>query len=126
QISVELLIRNRDLKISAQTAVRVRLATQYQLCVNCEMTTGDANPQQQAHAKRLYFDRYLFDLHRGCLLLDGTVIALRPKIFAVLHYLVQNTCRLVSKDELVAAVRSNLAITDDVLVQSIGDVEAGW
>jgi len=86
------------------------------------MTTGDSSPREQDQVTRLYFDRYILDLHRGCLLLDGSEIALRPKIFAVLHYLVQNPCRLVSKDELVAAVWSNLAITDDALVQSIGDL----
>ena len=68
------------------------------------------------------FDRYVLDLDRGCLLLDGSEIALRPKTFAVLRYLVENSGRLVSKDELFAAVWPNLAVTDDALVQSIGEL----
>ena len=73
-------------------------------------------------AKRLQFDRYVLDLDRGCLLLDGSEIALRPKTFAVLHYLAENCGRLVSKEELFAAVWPNLVVTDDALVQSVGEL----
>ena len=71
---------------------------------------------------RLQFDRYVLDLDRGSLFLEGNEIALRPKTFAVLRYFVENSSRLVSKDDLFAAVWPNLAITDDVLVQSIGEL----
>jgi adenylate cyclase len=86
------------------------------------MTIRDADSHAHAAAKRLRFDRYVLDLDRGCLLLDGNEITLRPKTFAVLQYLVANAGRLVSKDELFAAVWPNLAITDDALVQSIGEL----
>jgi TolB-like protein/DNA-binding winged helix-turn-helix (wHTH) protein/cytochrome c-type biogenesis protein CcmH/NrfG len=86
------------------------------------MTTHDAGSPAQTDAKRLRFDRYVLDLHGGSLLLDGNEIALRPKTFAVLSYLIENAGRLVSKDELFGAVWPNLAITDDVLVQSIGEL----
>ena len=76
-------------------------------------------------AKRLQFDRYVLDLDRGCLFLDRNEIALRPKTFAVLRCLVENCGRLVSKEELFAAVWPNLAVTDDVLVQSIGELRKG-
>lgn len=86
------------------------------------MTTRDAEPPVPLRAERLRFDRYVLDLDRGCLLLDGQEIALRPKTFAVLHYLIDNVGRLVSKDELFAAVWPNLVVTDDALVQSIGEL----
>jgi adenylate cyclase len=86
------------------------------------MIIRDADSPAQGQAKQLRFDRFILDLDRGCLLLDGTEIALRPKTFAVLQYFVENSGRLVSKDELFAAVWPNLAITDDVLVQSIGEL----
>jgi TolB-like protein/DNA-binding winged helix-turn-helix (wHTH) protein len=86
------------------------------------MTDRDAGSAALTEPKRLRFDRYVLDLHRGCLLLDGSEIALRPKTFAVLRYLTENFGRLVSKDELFAAVWPNLAITDDALVQSIGEL----
>ena len=58
-------------------------------------------------------------------------IVLRPKTFGVLSsYLVQHPDRLVSKDELLAAVWPNLVVTDDTLVQSIGELrralDGGW
>jgi len=86
------------------------------------MTIRDADAAAQTRTKRLRFDRYVLDLGRGCLLLDGNEVALRPKTFAVLHYLIDNSGRLVSKDELFAAVWPNLAVTDDTLVQSIGEL----
>src|SRR6516225_9892125 len=73
-------------------------------------------------ATRLLFDRYVLDLDRGCLLLDGHEVPLRPKTFAVLSYLVENAGRLVSKDDIFGAVWANLAVTDDTLVQSIGEL----
>jgi TolB-like protein/DNA-binding winged helix-turn-helix (wHTH) protein len=73
-------------------------------------------------ARQLRFDRYVLDLERGCLLLDGSEIILRPKTFAVLRFLLENAGRLVSKDELFAAVWPNIAVTDDVLVQSVGEL----
>ena len=85
------------------------------------MTTRDTDSLAQMRAK-LRFDRYVLDLDRGCLLLDGSEIVLRPKTFAVLQYLIENSGRLVSKDELFAAVWPNLAVTDDALVQSIGEL----
>jgi len=86
------------------------------------VTTGDADSAAPARATRLVFDRYVLDRDRGCLLLDGHEVPLRPKTFAVLRYLVENAGRLVSKDDIFAAVWANLAVTDDTLVQSIGEL----
>jgi len=82
----------------------------------------DAEPSAQQRSPQLRFDRFILDLDRGSLLGDGNEIALRPKTFAVLRYLSENCARLVSKDELFAAVWPNLAVTDDTLVQSIGEL----
>jgi len=86
------------------------------------MTDRDLDSAAHTDAKRLQFDRFVLDLRRGCLLLDGNEMVLRPKTFAVLRHLVENSGRLVSKDELFAAVWPNLAVTDDALVQSIGEL----
>jgi adenylate cyclase len=88
------------------------------------MTTHDPGPPLQV-ARRLRFDRYILDFDRGCLLFDGSEITLRPKTFALLRYLVENSGRLVAKDELFSAIWPNLAVTDDVLVQSIGELRRG-
>jgi len=75
-----------------------------------------------SQASPLLFDRYVLDLERGCLLRHGSEVTLRPKTFSVLKYLVKNAGRLVSKDDIFAAVWPNLAVTDDTLVQSIGEL----
>jgi adenylate cyclase len=82
----------------------------------------DEKASVRMHAKRLHFDRYVLDVEAGSLLLDGKEIVLRPKTFAVLHHLVENSGRLISKDVLFAAIWPNLAVTDDTLVQSIGEL----
>jgi DNA-binding winged helix-turn-helix (wHTH) protein len=82
----------------------------------------DSNSPGRAQKKRLRFGRYILDLDGGRLLLEGNEIALRPKTFAVLRYLVENSGRLVSKDELFGAVWPNLIVTDDALVQSVGEL----
>ena len=89
----------------------------------CRMTyIRDPGHSGQDSERQLQFGRYILDLDRGCLLLDGSEIALRPKTFAVLEYLLRNSSRLVAKDELFAAVWPNVAVTDDTLVQSIGEL----
>src|SRR5687767_5113138 len=79
-------------------------------------TDGDSPPQ------RLEFGRFVLDRARGCLLADGNEVPLRPKTFAVLRYLAERPGQLVSKDELFEAVWPGLIVTDDTLVQSIGEL----
>ena len=83
------------------------------------MTTTDG---ENTAEQRLTFGRYVLDQRRGVLLLDGREVVLRPKTFAVLCFLVQHPDRLISKEELLAAVWPNLVVTDDTLVQSIGEL----
>lgn len=73
-------------------------------------------------AQRLSFGRYVLDFARGSLLRDGEELPLRPKTFAVLRHLAENSGRLISKGELFSAVWPNVAVTDDTLVQSIGEL----
>jgi DNA-binding winged helix-turn-helix (wHTH) protein/TolB-like protein/uncharacterized RmlC-like cupin family protein len=86
------------------------------------MSAGEADSAAPLRAKRLHFAGYVLDLERGSLLRDGNEIVLRPKTFAVLRHLVETGGRLISKDELFAAVWTDLAVTDDALVQSIGEL----
>jgi len=54
---------------------------------------------------------------------DGeTPVALPPKAFAVLHYLVTHPERLITKEELLEAVWPATAVTDDVVRVAIGAV----
>jgi TolB-like protein/DNA-binding winged helix-turn-helix (wHTH) protein len=52
----------------------------------------------------------------------GKLVALRPQAYQVLRYMALNAGRLVTKDELIAAVWPNVVVTDDSLVQAIGNV----
>lgn len=68
------------------------------------------------------FDEFTLDLTRGCLLRAQTDIKLRPKSFEVLKYLIENSGRLITKDELIHAVWVETAVTDDSLVQCLKDI----
>jgi DNA-binding winged helix-turn-helix (wHTH) protein len=81
-----------------------------------------ANQEGDNAGERLTFGRYVLDLQRGCLLLDGRELTLRPKTFSVLQYLVSHPGRLIGKEELLEAVWPNLVVTDDTLVQSVGEL----
>ena len=51
---------------------------------------GSDKPEAQTPVMQLSFDRYVLDLSRGCLLLNGNEVRLRPKTFAVLRFLIEN------------------------------------
>jgi TolB-like protein/DNA-binding winged helix-turn-helix (wHTH) protein/cytochrome c-type biogenesis protein CcmH/NrfG len=86
------------------------------------MAIPDSHTPADSLPKQLRFGRYVLDLERGCLRFGNSEISLRPKTFALLRYLVENPGRLVSKDEFFAAVWPKLNVTDDTLVQSIGEL----
>ncbi len=71
---------------------------------------------------RLRFERYVLDLERGCILAGNEEIAIRPKTFEFLRYLVSNPGRLVSKDELLTAVWPNVIVSEDSLVQCVTEL----
>src|SRR6266849_124229 len=75
-------------------------------------------PSHQMH----FFDKFALDLTRGCLQDGPAEIKLRPKSFEVLKYLVENSGRLISKDELINAIWVDTAVTDDSLVQCLKDI----
>jgi adenylate cyclase len=70
------------------------------------------------------FEDCTLDLTRGCLRAADREVELRPKSFDVLRYLVQNAGRLISKEEIVAAVWPQAVVTDESLARCISDVRA--
>ncbi len=62
------------------------------------------------------------DLSRGCLLREGEEKHLRQKAFQVLVYLLENSERLVAKNELFETIWKDTAVTDDVLVQCVKEI----
>jgi DNA-binding winged helix-turn-helix (wHTH) protein/TolB-like protein len=72
---------------------------------------------------RLQVDDFVVDFTQEALLdAAGRPVELRPQAFQVLRHLALNVGRLVTKDELMAAVWPGAVVTDDSLVQAIGDV----
>jgi TolB-like protein/DNA-binding winged helix-turn-helix (wHTH) protein len=68
------------------------------------------------------FEGFTLDLGRASVRRGGEELELRPKSFDVLRYLVENAGRVVSKDEIFAAVWPGISVTDDSLVQCIRDI----
>ena len=66
------------------------------------------------------FDRFRLDPDHACLWREAEAIALPPKAFALLHYLVTHPDRLVTKDELLDAVWPETAVSDAVVRVAIG------
>ena len=75
-----------------------------------------------SEARSYCFGRFEIDARSACLRYDSVLVSLRPKSFDVLIYLVRNRGRLVSKDELIDNVWSNVTVTDNSLVQCIKDI----
>jgi hypothetical protein len=70
------------------------------------------------------FEEFSLDIARGSLRSGDRSHELRPKSFEVLRYLVEHADRVVSKDELLAAVWPNVTVTEDSLTRCISEVRA--
>lgn len=69
--------------------------------------------------RRWVFGDFAIDLDRGLLTRCGEEIAVRPKAFAVLRYLLEHAGRLVPREELLAAVWPGVVVTDDSIAQCV-------
>src|SRR5262245_42373115 len=68
------------------------------------------------------FEGYTLDIARHSLRIADREVALRPKNFELLRYLVENPDRLVTKEELLKAVWPNVTVTDQVLSHCVSEV----
>jgi hypothetical protein len=71
------------------------------------------------------FGPFALDSTNACLWRGAETVALPPKTFDVLHYLVRPPNRLVTKDELPDAVWPETAVTDAVVRVAIGALRKG-
>lgn len=79
---------------------------------------------QAGGANAYRFAGYTLDLRRGCLRREDREIELRPKSFDVLRLLVENSGRLMSKDEIIEAVWPSVTVTDESLARCVSDVRS--
>jgi predicted ATPase/DNA-binding winged helix-turn-helix (wHTH) protein len=75
-----------------------------------------------APSKDIIFPPFRLDLAGQQLHLGKTLVPLRPKTFAVLHYLLNHPRQLVTKSDLLDAVWPDTAISDTVLKVCIREI----
>ena|SRR5215813_3860743 len=88
---------------------------------NSTANQGQVLMQNLSH-HRYFFGDFTLDITRGCLLRGEGEVKIRPKSFAVLQHLVENSGRLISKDQLIRAGWADTAVTDDSLVKCLKDI----
>ena len=75
-----------------------------------------------ANETRIAFDRFSLDLVNECLWRGREELKIRPKAFALLHYLLQRPGQMVTKDELLDAVWPQTFVGDAVLKVTVQQV----
>ncbi|HSE36598.1 MAG TPA: AAA family ATPase, partial [Blastocatellia bacterium] len=70
-------------------------------------------------ARRINFDPFCLDFANECLWRGSQAIKLRPKVYAVLAYLLERPGQLITKEELLNAVWSEAFVGEAVLKVSI-------
>jgi len=80
--------------------------------------------QQAAPSPRtpIHFPPFEVDLRAGLLRRDGSPLNVRPKTYAVLLYLVENAGKLVTKQALLDAIWTGVAVSEDVVRVSVGEL----
>ena len=73
-------------------------------------------------AETFRFDEFELDVPRRTLRRAGADVELRPLAFDALGVLVRHAGRVVTKDELIAAVWPGLVVTDDSIARCISDI----
>jgi adenylate cyclase len=68
------------------------------------------------------FEGFTLDVRRSCLRAADREVELRPKSFEVLHYLVENADRLVTKEEIIKAIWPDVLVTDESLTHCVSEV----
>lgn len=74
------------------------------------------------HATSFEFAGHILDLRQGRLRKGGVDVALRRKSLSLLTYLVQNSGRVLGKDELLTAIWPDVEVSDDSLAQCMKDI----
>jgi len=79
-------------------------------------------PHSAERRRQYSFGDFTLDCDGGFLRCGGEEIALRPKSFEVLVYLVEYHGRLVNREELMRAVWPDVAVTDESVTKCIADI----
>jgi DNA-binding winged helix-turn-helix (wHTH) protein len=82
-------------------------------------TTGASTRRQHDGFE---FAGFTLDLDRAALFKDSVDLGLRPQVIDVLRYLVERSGSLVTKEELLASIWGDKAVTDDSLTHCIIEI----
>ena len=82
------------------------------------MTSATSRPQRQVRLPQHIVDLAADELRTAA----GAHVELRPRSLAVLRLLAEHAGRLVRKDEVIARVWDDVAVTEDLLTQCIADI----
>ncbi|MEO8523746.1 MAG: winged helix-turn-helix domain-containing protein [Caldimonas sp.] len=74
--------------------------------------------------QRYRFGAFTLNEGRASLHRSGQALALRPKCFDLLVYLVTHPGRVLTKDELLAAIWPRLVVTEDSLIRCVSEIRA--
>lgn len=75
--------------------------------------------QEELPQKHWEFDGFVVDTTKRQLLHDGAPLALTPKQFDTLEFLVRNHCRIVTKEELLKAIWPDSFVEESNLSQNV-------
>jgi TolB-like protein/DNA-binding winged helix-turn-helix (wHTH) protein len=90
---------------------------------NLDETSPGAVPQRSPAGARLALPGFVLDVTARTLVSeDGRLVEVRPKSFELLCLLAARPREVISKDELMAQLWPSLVVTDDSLVQAVGDL----
>lgn len=84
----------------------------------------DAGQHARAGPARRTFGPFLIDADRNELTREGLTVALRPKTFTLLQYLLDRAGHVVSKQELLDGVWPNVIVSDDSLTQAVSELRS--
>lgn len=85
------------------------------------MSSPERYSAERPH-RQYSFGEFTLDLERGILTRGGEEVALRPKSFEALTYLVERRGQLVTKSSLIEAVWPDTAVGDNSLAQCLFDI----
>lgn len=71
---------------------------------------------------KLEFAPFVLDMESGDLRRGDAIVDLRPKLHALLVHLVENPGRLMTKEELMSAVWSDVFVADQTLNRSVSEL----
>jgi DNA-binding response OmpR family regulator len=79
----------------------------------------DGDPETTGPRVRYLFDDYALDTNRRELSHGGHTVPLEPQAFDLLEYLIRNRERLVSRDDLLAAIWGGRIVSDSAMATRI-------